>query len=310
MRMPFPLVPAIMAGTSILGNVLNAASTNRQNQKARDFSMQMYNRQRQDALADWTMQNEYNSPSSQMARYRDAGLNPHLIYGTGTASAGQASTPRSADSPSWRPDPAHYDFSGVGGAAMGFYDLAIKEATVDNLKAQNTVQVQDAALKAAQTASTTQATAKSEFELELAKSLRLTSIEAAQASLRNLNIQGDIALNQDERAALQSRASLAKTAEEILSMRLTRAKTDDERRLINQQIESVRKDVRLKQLDIELKQKGIMPGDPLYARILARVLDGGSVPALDGDFRTTFPNRKAFDSLFVPKGGDPYRKQK
>lgn len=29
-------------------------------------------------------QNEYNSPVNQMARYREAGLNPHLMYGQGT----------------------------------------------------------------------------------------------------------------------------------------------------------------------------------------------------------------------------------
>lgn len=29
-------------------------------------------------------QNEYNTPRSQMARFQDAGLNPHLIYGQGT----------------------------------------------------------------------------------------------------------------------------------------------------------------------------------------------------------------------------------
>lgn len=30
------------------------------------------------------MQNEYNSPVSQMARFKDAGLNPNLVYGQGT----------------------------------------------------------------------------------------------------------------------------------------------------------------------------------------------------------------------------------
>lgn len=32
-------------------------------------------------LAFWNMQNEYNSPVNQMARLREAGLNPNLIYG-------------------------------------------------------------------------------------------------------------------------------------------------------------------------------------------------------------------------------------
>lgn len=32
----------------------------------------------------WNMQNQYNTPEAQMNRYKNAGLNPHLIYGQGT----------------------------------------------------------------------------------------------------------------------------------------------------------------------------------------------------------------------------------
>lgn len=40
--------------------------------------------------AQWNKQNEYNSPEAQMDRYRQAGLNPNLIYGNGVSSAGNA----------------------------------------------------------------------------------------------------------------------------------------------------------------------------------------------------------------------------
>ena len=39
----------------------------------------------------WNLQNEYNSPKSQMARYKEAGLNPNLIYQQGNP--GNASSP-------------------------------------------------------------------------------------------------------------------------------------------------------------------------------------------------------------------------
>lgn len=42
-------------------------------------------------LEMWNMQNAYNSPEAQMARYTKAGLNPNMIYGSG-GSAGNAST--------------------------------------------------------------------------------------------------------------------------------------------------------------------------------------------------------------------------
>lgn len=43
-------------------------------------------------LAMWEKQNLYNSPEAQMQRFMAAGLNPHLIYGSGSAGAGNASS--------------------------------------------------------------------------------------------------------------------------------------------------------------------------------------------------------------------------
>lgn len=48
-------------------------------QDSRDYNLEM-----------WNMQNKYNSPVEQMARLKEAGLNPHLMYGKGTlGQAGQ-----------------------------------------------------------------------------------------------------------------------------------------------------------------------------------------------------------------------------
>lgn len=45
----------------------------------------------QRSIEEWNRQNMYNDPESQMARFKAAGLNPHLIYGQGNA--GNASSP-------------------------------------------------------------------------------------------------------------------------------------------------------------------------------------------------------------------------
>lgn len=58
------------AGVSLLGNFLTGENK--------------YERDRNDANRDWDRQNEYNSPKNQMARFKEAGLNPNLIYGQGT----------------------------------------------------------------------------------------------------------------------------------------------------------------------------------------------------------------------------------
>lgn len=87
-RMPIPLDPAMVAaiansGANIGQNVASGILQGAQNRATRKFAREQYDRQRQDNLADWTMQNEYNSPTSQMARLREAGLNPNLVYGNG-----------------------------------------------------------------------------------------------------------------------------------------------------------------------------------------------------------------------------------
>jgi len=74
---PFTL-SAIVAGGSTLMNLGSQIGTNSSNRK---FANEMYDKQRLDALADWNRQNQYNSPSAMMQRYKEAGLSPHLIYG-------------------------------------------------------------------------------------------------------------------------------------------------------------------------------------------------------------------------------------
>lgn len=89
--MPFPVVPLIVAGISALASGIQARRQNKANQKLMEFQMNA-NEQYQDR------QNAYNSPKAQMARYQEAGLNRHLIYGQG--SPGNQSSPLSAPSSS------------------------------------------------------------------------------------------------------------------------------------------------------------------------------------------------------------------
>lgn len=52
------------------------------------------------AQSSWNKQADYNSPANQMKRYQAAGLNPNLIYGTGTAaSSGNMSSPAQTEAP-------------------------------------------------------------------------------------------------------------------------------------------------------------------------------------------------------------------
>lgn len=85
------------------GSQVYAANMGRASRKAYiklTKEMAQYNNEM--AEKHWNMQNEYNSPAAQMMRYKEAGLNPNLIYGqqntAGAISTPQAETPN-IDSP-------------------------------------------------------------------------------------------------------------------------------------------------------------------------------------------------------------------
>lgn len=266
--MPFPVGAAIAAGATIASNAGTAYAQGKQNRKTRKWNEKMHALVREESLSDWAMQNEYNSPRAQMERYRDAGLNPNLIYGQ----TNEAPAVRSSEVQSWNPRAPQFNLDAPS-VLSAYYDTQLKEASVDNLRTQNTVLVQEAILKAAQTASTLQSTSRSQFEQSIAESLKNTTIETAEANLRKLITSVDIDLQANERAAISNAASVSEAVERILSLRQGRAKSEDERRAIQQATINAKKDEQLKQLDIDLKKNGVQPGDNILFRVVARYLE-------------------------------------
>lgn len=292
--MPFPWSAAISGGSQLLGAGINAIAQGRQNRLSREWSDRAYNREREDSIAFWNMQNEYNSPQAQMARLKEAGLNPMLVYGGssgGTAgTAGNIGTPR-AHQPTFKSP----DLSGIGNAGgsaiSAFLDYDIKSAQADNLRTQNTVMEQDKLLKAAQTMRTLTGNARDEFELLFRKDLRDVYADAERERVRQIRTSTDVLLNRDEREAIMNSRNVQESVERVLNMRAQRANTYQEYRRVQQVIRNLKKDERLKELDIELREKGVQPGDELWQRIIARYLD--NITDLDpvGSTRKWFRNK-------------------
>lgn len=124
--MPLPLIPLITAGASLAGNIANAISTKQTNQRQQDYNAQMYDRQRADALADWNMQNAYNSPSQQMQRFKEAGLNPNLIYGQMTNSPVVRSTDMKT------PDFVAPKIGDLGSTLSKYFETRQQDLTIKN----------------------------------------------------------------------------------------------------------------------------------------------------------------------------------
>lgn len=78
---------AVLPWVIEIGKLIANYFTNRRNEKnAKDAADLAYDRQ----VEQWNRENAYNSPSSQLKRYAQAGLNPNLIYGGSGAEAGNA----------------------------------------------------------------------------------------------------------------------------------------------------------------------------------------------------------------------------
>lgn len=146
-----PLDPSLIAsGVSALGNVAGGLFGNKRNLR--------------NAYNMWVKQQEYNSPSMQMQRLKEAGLNPNLVYGQ--SSGGAAGNANSA------PDAPTVDFGHTGSDFVNSYmAMQMNRSVVDkqaaevaNLEVQNSVLRMDAALRAAQVMKTRAETDKTDLE--------------------------------------------------------------------------------------------------------------------------------------------------
>lgn len=130
--MPLPAFLAAAAPVvgSLLGGLFGGGAQRRANQANKELAQFEWEKN----LEMWNLQNQYNLPSAQMQRFRDAGLNPNLIYGQG--SSGNAQTlPRFS-----RADQAPVQYvqpEGIVSMLGAFQDFQVKQAQVDNLREQN-----------------------------------------------------------------------------------------------------------------------------------------------------------------------------
>lgn len=274
--MPVPIAALVGAGAGLLGGGINAISQGSMNRKTRQWSEKMYQQQYADNLAFWRMQNEYNDPTNQMARLKAAGLNPALLYGSSSSGAsGQAGPVNTPDvqpvqyrTPQW----GDAFTGGVTGFLDAIYAMDIKQATLDNLRADNTVKLEEAALKAAQTAQAAAGTARSKFDLEFETEMRSISADARRENLRKIKADTRYQLDENERRAALTSQSLKEGTERILNMRLDRARTRAEIDRIKAIEANLKRTGILDDMEIEMRKLGLSWNDDLRARIIARVL--------------------------------------
>lgn len=258
--MAAPLAPALIAGgASLIGGAVNALTGANANKKNREFQERMYERQKSDSLAFWDLQNEYNNPQAQMKRLQEAGLNPNLVYGSGGQTGGTASPISTPDRGSYSHQPAQFDFGGAASQAFStYFDTQIKQAQLDNLKAQNTDIVNSALLKSAQTMSTIATGGKTQFQTEFLKdTAHITrAFMAEQANKMHYDqyqSQAAAAVADDK-----NQLTIQGLRQNISNMRDTG--------------QSIKMRNALMQIEKDLRSQGFNPNDPIYVRMIARLM--------------------------------------
>lgn len=228
----------IAAGTGLMDNITNVGSqlyTNLRNEK---LTKEMYERQLRDNKAQWHMQNSYNSPTAQMARLREAGLNPHLIYGGGSGGGTASPMPSASGSASQGQAPR----TNFKDSILAYQNVRQQEATTNNLIAQNDVIKQEANLKVAQIAAAVTSNSKNVYLLQQAKDLSKYALDAAKLGVDQQQKQLDYTAAQTQNTQAQTK-NAALTGER-------------------------------QELENRLLRMGINPSDPTWMRAIAQFMQG------------------------------------
>lgn len=280
----------------IIGPVIGAFAQGSQNRKNRRFTRQMYALQREHALQDWHMQNEYNSPINQMARLRDAGLNPNLVYGDGVTGNASGSARSSSVNEMNQRAP---DWGAVGNMAASsiamYQDIKLKEAQINNLEVDNTVKAQHAELMATDRMKRLLEIKTGNLDYDIKNSIKDYQIEFAKLQNRKLLAETSTMLDRNEREIAMTNVSVAKAAEEILSLRVQRLLTMEQTKETRAKIQEIQHrihlletDNQIRQKDLEWRRKGLTPNDPIYWRQLQEIIGGDILAPLKGLFRGKF----------------------
>lgn len=132
------LATAAAAGTSIINNLFQRRNSRNDARINRQFEREQSDLKWQRDIQMVDKMNLYNSPEMQMQRFKDAGLNPNLIYGQGTP--GNQSSPVAYQAPKYHQKTKAMELPNI---MNQYLDLKMRSAQVDNLERDTQIKEQD-----------------------------------------------------------------------------------------------------------------------------------------------------------------------
>ena len=138
--MPLPIAPLIGAGASLLGNAVSNIFGGSQAKKQRRHQRRLAEHSYSRDLEMWNRQNAYNHPKAQMSRLKEAGINPHMVHGSGQVANTAGQMPKynvpNAEyfKPDIRPGEAIGEYHRI--ALMSSQDQAIQQRILNDRQRQ------------------------------------------------------------------------------------------------------------------------------------------------------------------------------
>lgn len=232
---------------STVNNVTGATSQNQfaaaEAQKQRDYQTEM-----------WNLTNQYNSPLAQMERFKEAGLNPHLIYGKGTHGNATAMSGAKASPSGGTGNPFQMMQGIISNAMNAFRDREV----IQNLKVDRELKGLDVIRQAIENKR-----AMNDLDFEKKKN---------PLGIKQMEIANDRAIQQLQHEGVKYDIDRLSKDEQILAkkygVRLQRAQVKN----LNTQSELRIVEKELKKLHVEMRKDGIEPTDEKYWRIAGSIL--------------------------------------
>lgn len=209
-------VSALVGGASSWANARSQKKINEQNIQAQKDAAE---KEQQYNLENWNKENAYNHPEQQMARLRQAGLNPNLVYGRGADATAGSINKTSVNAPNLQAP--MFDAAPLQGAIntgiQAYNQTRATTASVDQTNSTIALQAKEANLKQAEL--TKKAAETANLQQDYATKLKLQDYLVKKAELENVNLDAftKIGIQRNEREQLMNASDLKLKAQELLN---------------------------------------------------------------------------------------------
>lgn len=241
------IASGIQALTTIGHDVSSRAYSRKQNRQQRDHEVFM-----------WHAQNAYNHPLAQRKRLEEAGLNPNLMYGSGSVA-------NTADSPKISPRhiPETKGLQGVGQAIGDFMNRHLEEKKI----AQNGLAIEqqgkqiesNITKQSAETAHEIEKTANTKVQAEIASETKDAVIKQAYQDV-NIAKQKELGMFIDNvNKPEQYKVALMRTYAEIdrIGAQIDNINASTSKTRVDTQVQEILRDIKM--IEHEMWKQGINP---------------------------------------------------